>query len=51
MEHFLTDMSNRVEHQNEPKRPQSVGRLGLFWFLTWRLTDSGTDNNVHHALK
>ena len=22
---------NRVENQNEPKRPQSVGRLGSFW--------------------
>ena len=33
MEHFLTDMSNRVEHQNEPKRPQSGGRLGSFWFV------------------
>ena len=25
MGHFLTGMSNRVEHQNEPKRPQSGG--------------------------
>ena len=32
MEHFLTDMSNRVEYQNEPKRPQSGGRLGRFGF-------------------
>ena len=31
MEHFLTDMSNRVEPQNEAKRPQIGGRLGLFW--------------------
>ena len=29
MGHFLTGMSNRVEHQNEPKRPQSGGRLGV----------------------
>ena len=25
MEHFLTDRSYQVEHQNEPKRPQSGG--------------------------
>ena len=25
---------NRVENQNEPKRPQSGGRLGSFWFST-----------------
>ena len=29
--HFLV---NRVENQNEPKRPQSGGRLGSFWFST-----------------
>ena len=34
MEHFLTDMTNRVEPQNEAKRPQIGGRLGLFWWFT-----------------
>ena len=34
MEHFLTDMSNRVEHQKEPKRPPLCGRLGSFWCST-----------------
>ena len=43
MEHFLTDMSNRVEHQNEPKRPQSGGRLGSFWCSTRPSADTGTD--------
>ena len=43
MEHFLTDMSNRVEHQNEPKRPQSGGRLGSFWYSTRPSADTGTD--------
>ena len=38
---------NRVRNQNDPKRPQSVGRLGLFWFLTRRLADSGTGYNPH----
>ena len=46
MEHFLTDMSNRVEHQNEPKRPQSGGRLGSFWFSTWHSADTGTNFNL-----
>ena len=27
----MTDMTNRVEPQNEAKRPQIGGRLGLFW--------------------
>ena len=43
MEQFLTDMSNRVEHQNEPKRPQSGGRLGSFWCSTRPSADTGTD--------
>ena len=25
---------NRVENQNEPKRPRGGGRLGSFWFST-----------------
>ena len=45
MGHFLTDMSNRVEHQNEPKRPQSGGRLGSFWFSTRPSADTGIDFN------
>ena len=36
---------NRVENQNEPKRPQSGGRLGSFWFSTRPSADSGTDYN------
>ena len=43
MEHFLTDMSNRVEHQNEPKRPLSGGHLGSFWSSTRPSADTGTD--------
>ena len=38
--------ANRVENQNEPKRPQSGGRLGSFWFSTWPTTVGGTDYNV-----
>ena len=40
---------NRVENQNEPKRPQSGGRLGSFWFSTRPSADTGTDYNLHHA--
>ena len=36
---------NRVENQNEPKRPQSGGRLGSFWFSTRPSADTGTDYN------
>ena len=43
MTHFLTDMSNRVEHQNEPKRQQGGGRLGSFWCSTRPSADTGTD--------
>ena len=43
MEHFLTDMSDRVEHQNDPKRPQGGGRLGSFWCSTRPSADTGTD--------
>ena len=35
---------NRVENQNEPKRPQSAGRLGSFWFSTQPSADTGTDH-------
>ena len=38
---------NRVRNQNDSKRPQSVGRLALFWFFTRCLADSGTDYNPH----
>ena len=38
---------NRVENQNEPKRPQSVGRLGSFWFSTRPFAETGTDYNLH----
>ena len=34
---------NRVENQNEPKRPQGGGRLGSFWFSTRPSADTGTD--------
>ena len=37
---------NRVENQNEPKRPQSGGRLGSFWFSTRPTAMGGTDYNV-----
>ena len=43
MEHFLTDMSNRVEHQNESKRPKSGGRLGSFWCSPRPSADTGTE--------
>ena len=36
---------NRVENQNEPKRPQGGGRLGSFWFSTRPSADTGTDYN------
>ena len=36
---------NRVENQNEPKRPQSGGRLGSFWFSTRPTAMGGTDYN------
>ena len=42
---------NRVENQNEPKRPQSGGRLGSFWFSTRPTAMGGTDYNQHHALE
>ena len=44
-------LANRVENQNEPKRPQGGGRLGSFWFSTRPSADTGTDYNLHHALK
>ena len=34
---------NRVENENEPKRPQSGGRLGSFWFSTRPTAMGGTD--------
>ena len=40
---------NRVEHQNEPKRPQGGGRLGSFWCSTRPSADTGTDFNLHHG--
>ena len=36
---------NRVENQNEPKRSQSGGRLGSFWFSTRPTAMGGTDYN------
>ena len=36
---------NRVENQNEPKRPQSGGRLGSFWFSTRPTAMGSTDYN------
>ena len=41
---------SRVENQNEPKRPQSGGRLGSFWFSTRPSADTGTDYNQHYEL-
>ena len=41
--HFF--LVNRVENQNEPKRPQSGGRLGSFWFSTRPTAMGGTDYN------
>ena len=43
MEHFLIDMSYRIEHQYEPKRPQSGGNLGSFWCSTRLWANTGTD--------
>ena len=43
MEHFLTDMSNRVEPQNEANRPQIGGRLGSSWCSTRPAADNSTD--------
>ena len=37
--------ANRVENQNEPKRPQGGGRLGSFWFSTRPTAMGGTDYN------
>ena len=37
---------NRVENQNERKRPQSSGRLGSFWFSTRPTAMGGTDYNI-----
>ena len=45
----FTFLVNRVEHQNEPKRSQSGGRLGSFWCSTRPLADTGTDYNLHHG--
>ena len=50
MELFLTDMSNRVEHQNQPKRQQSDGRLGSFWCSTRLLADTETVSNLRPAM-
>ena len=47
----FTFLVNRVEHQNEPKRPQSGSRLGSFWCSTRPSADTLTDYNLHHALK
>ena len=38
---------NLVENQNEPKRPQSGGRLGSVWFSTRPTAMEGTDYNLH----
>ena len=36
-------MSNQVEHQNDPKRPQSSGCLASFWCATQSSADTDTD--------
>ena len=41
----FTFLVNRVEHQNEPKRPQGGGRFGSFWFSTWPTAMGGTNYN------
>ena len=40
----------RVEHQNEPKQPQSGDRLGSFWCSTRPSADAGTDYNLHYTV-
>ena len=46
MRHFLTDMSNRVEHQ---KRNQTATEVVAVWFLFWCSTrpsaHTGTDQD------
>ena len=39
-------LANRVENQNEPKRPQGGDRLGSFWFSTRPTAMGGTDYNA-----
>ena len=36
-------LANRIENQNETKRPQGGGRLGSFWFSTRPTAMGGTD--------
>ena len=43
MEYFLTNISNRFEQQNEPKLPQSGGRLGSFCCRTRTSVDTGSN--------
>ena len=38
---------NRVKNQNEPKRPQSGGRLGSFWFSTRPTAMGSTDYKLY----
>ena len=40
---------NRVENQNEPKRPQCGGRLGSFWFSTRPTAMGGTDYKANRV--
>ena len=47
---FTFFLVNRVENQNEPKRPKGGGRLGSFWFSTRPSANTGTGYNLHHAL-
>ena len=39
-------LANRVENQNEPKRPQGGDCLGSFWFSTRPTAMGGTDYNA-----
>ena len=42
---------NRVENQNEPKRPQSGSTLDSFWFSTRLSADRGTNYNLYLITK
>ena len=51
MRHFLTDMSNRVEHQNEPKRPQQLDlRQTPALINTYHIILIHNDRHVIHHL-
>ena len=47
----LLFLVNRVENQNEPKRPQSGSTLDSFWFSTRLSADRGTNYNLYLITK